>query len=432
MLTDIFICVVDTCFDVFMMVYLWIILNKIDNNRFKLISIAIISSVPFHLIDMFQLNFVTLSMLDTIEGIKDIIIIKVLFKKTFREVVFNYFTVSFIGLFWELVITAIVTFFVDNYIIEKYVVGLLFISSLFIFSKTNWINEKFNLIDIKSNVLNYFISSSIIYYFIYKVIWYYDNKIIYNNLFIFMGAFGAMAVFQIITYFSVSKLIKEKETLKISNEYNNIINEIIQEIKQRQHDFINYKNTIMGIVAVLDDKDVKAAINNYMKDEEIYDNKINELIYIDNVVIRSIIYRSITKAKKYNVKMKYKIENNVLDNILSYNEISNVLGNLLNNAFDEVLKDECDKKNIEVNIFNLEKTSHLIIKNQVVNSNDINLNKIFARGYSTKNSMDTRGYGLYNVQQIVKLHKGYIKLNIECEEITFDIYFNNPSSISSS
>ena len=149
-----------------------------------------------------------------------------------------------------------------------------------------------------------------------------------------------------------------------------------------------------------------------MKDEDINDNKINELIYIDNVVIRSIIYRNICKAKKYHVNFKYKIENNVLDNILSYHEISNLLNNLLNNAFDEVLKDECDKKNIEMKILNQEKTSHLIVKNQIANSIDVNLNEMFTRGYSTKNSTGTRGYGLYNVQQIVNLHKGYIR--IEC------------------
>ncbi len=52
---------------------------------------------------------------------------------------------------------------------------------------------------------------------------------------------------------------------------------------------------------------------------------------------------------------------------------------------------------------------------------------MFTRGYSTKNTTGTRGYGLYNVQQIVNLHKGYIKLNVEYEEIIFDIYYNNSS-----
>ncbi|WP_347707959.1 GHKL domain-containing protein [Clostridium sp. C2-6-12] len=228
------------------------------------------------------------------------------------------------------------------------------------------------------------------------------------------------------------KVIKEREILKVSNEYNLVINEIVQEIKQRQHDFANYRNTIIGIVEVTEDKEVKAAIKNYMKDEDVYDNRINELIYIDHVVIRSIIYRNICKAKKYNVNFKYNIENNVLDNILTYHEISNVLNNLLNNAFEEVVKDECVKKDVEIKIFNEKGTSHLIVKNQIVDAKNINLNEMFTSGYSTKNTASTRGYGLYNLQQIINLHKGYIKLNVECEKIIFHIYFSNSSGKSGS
>src|SRR5471030_461284 len=131
------------------------------------------------------------------------------------------------------------------------------------------------------------------------------------------------------------------------------------------------------------------------------------------------------KAKEYGINFQYEIENNVLDNILSYNEISNVLNNILNNAFDEVMKDECINKNIKIRIFVKNKTSHLIITNQVVNPSNIDLNEMFTRGYSTKESTCIRGYGLYNVQQIINSHKGYIKMKIKCEEIIFDIYFNN-------
>lgn len=78
------------------------------------------------------------------------------------------------------------------------------------------------------------------------------------------------------------------------------------------------------------------------------------------------------KAKKYNVNLQYKIENNVLDDILSYQELSNILNNLLNNAFDEVIKEECINKNIKLEIVNRNKESHLIIKNQIANVNDLN------------------------------------------------------------
>ncbi len=57
---------------------------------------------------------------------------------------------------------------------------------------------------------------------------------------------------------------------------------------------------------------------------------------------------------------------------------------------------------------------------------------MFTRGYTTKNTTGTRGYGLYNVKKIVDQHKGYVELYVECEKIVFDIYFNNSSGKSGS
>ncbi|MDU1005634.1 GHKL domain-containing protein [Clostridium butyricum] len=406
--------------DSFNIIYLWVILTKKNNNIFKLLSSVLIFSVLVTAIEQLGLNFI-------ITYIAGIMTIKIIYKGYLKEVISGYILVLLIeislGLIFSLFINKLI--YDDTYI--AIITELIILVITIISSKTKLFKKNiiFELID--NNALIYFIVVCFSYASVFKIIWNYDDTIILNNLFSISLIFCTLVISQFLTYLYLLKVIKERETLKISNEYNEVIDEIVQEIKQRQHDFVNYKNTIRGIISVVDEKDVKSAINNYIKDEELHDNKINELIYIDNVVIRSIIYRNICKAEKYNVNFKYKIENNIFDNILSYHEISNLLNNLLNNAFDEVLKEECNKKNIEVKIFNEEKTSHLIVKSQIVNPNDININEMFTRGYSTKNTTGTRGYGLYNVQQIVNLHKGYIKLNVEYEEIIFDIYYNNSS-----
>lgn len=190
----------------------------------------------------------------------------------------------------------------------------------------------------------YLISTFSMYVIIFKIILVYDDTIISDNLLITALIVTISVISQILIYISIIRGMKENEKLKISMEYNKVIDEIVQEIKQRQHDFVNYKNTIRGIVEVVDEDKIGEAIRKYIKDEDIYDTKITELIYINNVVMRSIIYRSMCKAKKYNINFEYRIDNNVLDNILSYNEVSNVLNNLLNNAFEEVMKDDCIKR----------------------------------------------------------------------------------------
>ncbi len=403
----------------FNIIYLWVTLTKKNNNILKLALSVLIASIFVTGIEVLQLNFI-------ITYITIILIIKIIYKIDLKQAVLGFFLVLIIIISLELIFSALIDKFIfDNILKAICVEGIILVGEL-IFSKINLLNENFIFENKDNIVFIYSILICSIYAILFKISWYYDNIVILNNLFISSLIFGILALSQVLIYLYFIKVTREKESLKVSNEYNTVIDEIVQEIKQRQHDFVNYKNSIRGMVEVLSEKDLKEAIRIYMKDEDMYDSKINELIYIDNVVVRSIVYRNMCRAKKNNITFKYEIENSVLDHILSYNEFSNVLNNLLNNAFDEVTRRACLIKYIEIKIFNENKESHLVVKNQVVNPSDINLDEIFTRGYSTKN-IDTRGYGLYNVQQIVNLHKGYIKINIQCNEITFDIYFNRSS-----
>jgi len=410
--------------DTFNIIYLWEVLNNKNRNILRFLFSVLMLSSAITFVEIAKVNFIFVY-------IMSIIIIKIIYKKDLKNVIFGLLLTELVDILLQLMLDLIIKKFISNYTIEVFVVLLIILVSLIMISKVKLLNRYIirsyaKLEKINSNILIYFISTCSIYVLIFKFLWNDDNGIIRDNLFITMVIISMLIISQIFTYLYVVKVIKEREKLKGSNEYNSVIEEIVEEIKQRQHDFINYKNTIKGIVNVVDEKEVKEAINNYIKDEDVYDNKINELIYIDNVVIRSIIYRNMCRFKKNNINFKYEIENNVLDDILSYHEISSVLNNLLNNAFAEVTKEECIKKTIEIKILNENKTFHLIIKNQVVDSNNINLNEMLTRGYSSKN-IGARGYGLYNVQAIINSHKGNIKINVEGEEIIFDIYFNNSS-----
>jgi len=410
--------------DMFNIFYLWTLLSKKNIDNFKLLSSVFVASILTTIIEQLGMNFIC-------TYIVIIMMIKFIYNENLKEIIFQFFLVLLGEISAQLIISVIVDRIVDDYTLRIVIVELTTFACIIVFSKIN-LKKKIRFHNIQHNILIYFILTCILYVVIFKVVWNDDNNIILNNLVSTSAILTMLVSLQIFAYLFIIKIIKEKEKLKVSTEYNIVINEIVQEIKQRQHDFINYKNTIRGIVAVVDDKDVKGAISNYIKDEEMHDIKINELIYIDNVVIRSIIYRNICKAEKHKVNFQYKIENDVLDNILGYHEISNLLNNLLNNAFDEVLRDGCNEKNIEIIISNSDQTSHLIVKNQVVNLNDIEINEMFTRGYSTKNTTETRGYGLYNVKKIINIHKGYIKINLECGKIIFDIYFNNSSGKSGS
>lgn len=400
--------------DVVNIMCLWAILMKRKGEKLRLISAIISIFILITCIQKMGIGFI-------FEYLACIIIIKAIYKIKLKDIILSFLLVVLIDMSLQMIFTMFIEKLVYNNTLMMFSTELAILISIIIFSKAN-LDKKITFNSIDSNAIIYFVLIFSIYAAAIKVIWNYNKDIILNNLFAISIILSVLIIIQILTYVYVVKLTREKLKLKVSNEYNQVINEIVQEIKQRQHDFVNFKNTIKGIVNVVDEKDVKEAIKNYIKDEDEHDDKVNALIYIDNVVIRSIIYRNICKLKKYNINFEYEIENNVLDDILSYHEMSNVLNNLLNNAFEEIIKEECVKKNIKIKIYNENKIAHLVIRNQVAKLNNINLNEMFTRGYSTKGT-GTRGYGLYNVQTIINAHKGNIKINLESGEIIFDIYF---------
>lgn len=406
--------------DAFNIMYLWAMLSKKDNNIIKLLLSVVILSISCTVIEQLNLCFILIY-------IVAIIGIKIIYKDSLKEIVFPYLLSILIAVLLQLVPALFVHRFTNDYLTEGFIVESIIMISIIIFSRTKVLKEYVVLRyaefkKMNNNILIYVVFNFSIYIIVFKFVWNNYYKIILDNLIIVIGITITLVISQFFAYVYIFKVIREKEKLKIYSEYNSAINEILQEIKQRQHDFINYKNTIKGIVNVAEQGEIKKLINKYINDEDTYNDKINSLIYIENVVIRSVIYRNMCKFKKYNINFEYEIENNVLDNILSYNEMSNVLNNLLNNAFEEVMKEDCIEKNIEIKILIKDKVPHLILKNQVVDVNNIDLNNMFERGYSTKD-IGTRGYGLYNVQAIVRSHKGNIKINLENGEIIFDIFF---------
>lgn len=415
MLNDIIINSLDTI----NIIYLWVILNKKNNSFYRLLFSIIICSSLVTFDEYFKLNFI-------FSYIILITVVKVIYEKKLKDVTLELFLILFIQMSFQLIMSLIMNIVVHDDYINAISIELLTLVTIVIFSKVNW-SKKISFERINNDVSMYFISTFSMDVIIFKIILIYNDTMIFNDLLITAIIVAISAISQILIYIFIIKVIKENQKLKVSSEYNQVINEIVQEIKQRQHDFVNYKNTIRGIVEVVDEDKIGNAIRNYIKDEDIYDNKINELIYIDNIIMRSIIYRNMCKAKKHNINFQYRIDNNVLDSIFSYNEISNVLNNLLNNAFEEVMKDDCIKKNIEIKVLKENKIPHLIVKNQIADSNNIDINDMLTRGYSTKN-IGTRGYGLYNVEQIITSHKGCLEVKVESKEIVFDIYFNNSST----
>jgi sensor histidine kinase regulating citrate/malate metabolism len=135
--------------------------------------------------------------------------------------------------------------------------------------------------------------------------------------------------------------------------------------------------------------------------------------------VTAIIYNKINEAAKYNIEFKYSIQGDSTFPFKDY-ELSEVLNNLLDNAFEAVLNSEDNFRKVFLNIGQLEENCIIEIGNtgKRIEFNDIG--RIFDAGYTTKGGED-HGYGLYNVKKIVESYGCRIQLSYENNYTIFSI-----------
>jgi len=210
-----------------------------------------------------------------------------------------------------------------------------------------------------------------------------------------------------------------KKSLEDYKKYSPVISNLLEDVRRRQHDFKNHLNTVYGLVLVSDEKNLKETIAQYIDSLNVSLENMEKVLQINNTVVTAIIYNKVNEASKYNIEFKYSIQGDSRFPFKDH-ELSEVLNNLLDNAFEAVLNSKVDFKKVFLNIGYLEENCIIEIGNtgERIEFNDIS--KIFNVGYTTKEG-ENRGYGLYNVKKIVESYGGRIQLSFENNFTIFSI-----------
>ena len=174
------------------------------------------------------------------------------------------------------------------------------------------------------------------------------------------------------------------------------------DLRAQNHEFINKLHTIAGLIQ-LERYDMALK---YIFDVSEMGNKVVEsLKKIEDVAIQGLIFAKYHRAQEE--KIKFTIEEGCnlkkKNNTIGTHDLLTIIGNLLENSID-ALK---GKENGEISIF-ISEEDRIIIR--VMNNGEPIKNgvasKLFDRGFTTKKG--DRGYGLYNVKEIVDSYGGEI------------------------
>lgn len=183
-------------------------------------------------------------------------------------------------------------------------------------------------------------------------------------------------------------------------------------IRSQRHDFNFHLNAIYSLINNKNYFECKEYIEDIVKDARY----INELLPLYHPVIGAMLNTFKEIAMQKGIQINYFIYDNLKSMPCSVYEMNKILGNLIQNAIDELEQKNHNNPKIDVDI-SKERGSIVVKVTNITDLGNYQLENIFDVGYSTKRLHE--GLGLPMVKRILLKYNGIIYPEILDEEISF-------------
>ena len=228
------------------------------------------------------------------------------------------------------------------------------------------------------------------------------------------------------TIFTVSKLETTSTNLEEAQLYNKTLEILHDNTRAFRHDFTNI---LIGMNGYIDKNDMEGLkkYQNQLLDDIKQTNNLSTLSpkLVNNPAVYNVLANKYYKADNLSIKINLEVFLDLNELHMKIYEFTRILGILMDNAI-EASKD-CEKKIINVTIRkDNRKHMELLIIENTYNNKDVDTEKIYEKGFSTKEG--NTGLGLWEIRQILKKNNNlnlYTKKNDEYFSQQFEIYYYN-------
>lgn len=223
-------------------------------------------------------------------------------------------------------------------------------------------------------------------------------------------------VFFLATYFyySIRFILKaarlEEQDTVIENleAYNKTLSIMYDRIRCFKHDFSNFVQALDGYAKTDDLSGIKSMTASVLKEcKSVNSMDILNPKALNNPAIYSIITSKYYVAVEEMVQMNIEVMFDVGDIGVDAYDFCVILGILLDNAIEAAK--ESEEKIVNVRFIRNKKNNKIVVVENSYKDKDIDISKIFDKGYSTKPESPEHGLGLWNVKRILS-HTNEIEL----------------------
>lgn len=208
-------------------------------------------------------------------------------------------------------------------------------------------------------------------------------------------------------------LMQQKESeLKLYKHYIRPLEELVKEIRAKQHEFDNHVNAILNMHLTVNDYEELVARQSAYITEVIRDDgsrKYLPLLRISDKVLAGFLYSKIVRAPSY-VKTEVEVKSLEIISGISEHHLIEIVGTLVDNAY-EACTEEMNRVAMELD--SEDDRLVFLIKNQVQGMKLTNIHRFFEKGYSTKKDAERHGLGLYRAKMLIERYHGDIVVSME-------------------
>lgn len=216
------------------------------------------------------------------------------------------------------------------------------------------------------------------------------------------------------------KLKTQQKELDSLHAYRQSTDELIDYVRERQHDFDNRIQTINAMTITNSDyESLCSAIRSYTG-YIIRDRFALNLLKMNLRTFAGFLFSKEQEAVSQNKYIEFQINAYYIQAAIPEYDLIESAGILIDNALEAISESET----IYITIDSQNNRCHLEVKNKGAKLNSTLRSEFFRKGFSTKNSSGTpRGLGLPKLKKLIDKYKGEIILYNEIiEDDTYIIF----------
>ncbi len=199
----------------------------------------------------------------------------------------------------------------------------------------------------------------------------------------------------------------------VDKQYQAELLNFMQVIRSQRHDFNFHTQTIYGMIESGQFEECKEYVNGMMETVQ----STNDMLPLYHPAVSALLNTFSEMALQKGVQLKIEIHDNLQFIASSVYETNTILGNLLQNAIDE-LELHPENESREINLLIIKRGRYNIIKvSNQCHLTPEEMSRIFMPGFTTKKSHE--GLGLANALRIAEKYDGTVYPEFEDRTVHF-------------